>query len=266
MEMFGIRWHKVYSVILRHVLQSKYNLARIFDAIFWPVIDLLLWGITSKFIESNTNGLPSIVPFIISGIVFWMIIYRHQNILTVSLLEDFWNRSLLHYFIAPMRRIEYFVGILSFSFIKLTITIIFACIISYILYKVNIFSFGAYLALFVLSLVLTGTWFGFLVLGIILRYGTKVEILAWSLVAVMSPFSAIYYPLSILPLWAQKIAMVIPSSYIFEGMREVIATGYFDWNKFTISMILNLIFLVLSIWYLNSCFNKVLEKGLVKVF
>ncbi|MDP3940797.1 MAG: ABC transporter permease, partial [bacterium] len=77
--------------------------------------------------------------------------------------------------------------------------------------------------------------------------------------------SAIYYPLSILPEWAQMIAALIPVSYIFEGSRQIITTGHIDMSKLIISFILNILYIVLSFVFLERSFKKVLKKGLVKV-
>jgi hypothetical protein len=91
--------------------------------------------------------------------------------------------------------------------------------------------------------------------------------LAWTGVVLLSPFSAIYYPLSILPLWAQKVAALIPTSYLFEAGREVISTGVLDWQKVLTSLILSFIYLILSLIWLKKSFEYVLvKKGLVKVF
>ena len=39
------------------------------------------------------------------------------------------------------------------------------------------------------------------------------------------PNGAVFYPVSVLPAWLQKIAYLLPSTYVFEGMRQVLATG-----------------------------------------
>jgi len=113
---------------------------------------------------------------------------------------------------------------------------------------------------------MTGWWVGFFVSGLILRFGTKVQTLAWTFAWLIGPFAAIYYPVSTLPVWAQKIALFIPASYVFEGAREIIYKGYTDPTKFYLSFIINLVYLILSIAFLHLSFKKVLEKGLVKVY
>lgn len=259
-------FHRIYGLILRHYLQSKRSLTRILDTVFWPIIDLFLWGLTSKFIAENATGIPNIMLMIISGIIFWQMVYRNQNLITVSLLEDFWNKSFMHYFIAPMKFKEYILGIVSFAFIKVILTLIVSLILAFILYKFNIFIYGFYLIPLILNLILLGWWVGLFVFGMILRYGSKIEILAWSFVAIFSPFAAVYYPITILPNWARIIAYLFPGSYVFESAREILNTGYFDPSKFLMSLGLNLIFLVLALLYLRSSFKSILNKGLIKVF
>ncbi|MBD3363008.1 hypothetical protein GF362_04780 [Candidatus Dojkabacteria bacterium] len=264
MKKIGL--NRIYGIILRHTFQSMHSITRMMDTIFWPVIDLLLWGLTSKYIESSTVSIPNILLMVVSGIIFWMLVYRNQNMITVSMLEDFWNRSFMHYFVAPVKFWEYILGTLLFALSKLGLTFVLSIFIAFILYQTNLFVLGFSLIPFILNLLLTGWWVGFLVMGIILRYGSKVEILAWSFVAILSPFSAVYYPIEILPMWAQNIATLIPTSYIFEGMREVINEGILDWNKIIISFMLNTGYLILTLIYLKYCYKKVLNKGLVKVF
>ena len=56
----------------------------------------------------------------------------------------------------------------------------------------------------------------------ILRHGMGAESLAWLAVFTLSPISAVYYPVSILPRWLQHVAWALPSTYVFEGMRTLL--------------------------------------------
>ncbi len=59
-----------------------------------------------------------------------------------------------------------------------------------------------------------------IVTAMILRFGLAAENLAWFIVFLLAPVSAVYYPVSILPGWLQVVAHLLPSSYVFEGMRR----------------------------------------------
>jgi len=258
--------HRIYAVVLRFLFLFRRSYDRISDAFYWPTIDLLLWGLTSVYFRSIMPGASRVILVIMSGILLWIIVWRGQYEITVNLLEDLWNENLINMFVSPLRFIEWIIALIVIGIIKAFLSFSFAMFMAYLLYKVKIFFFGYYFIPIILLLIMTGWWVGFFVAGLILRFGTKVQTFAWTMVAVISPFSAIYYPLSILPNWAQIVAKITPTSYVFEGAREIIARGSVSPDKLIISLVLNVVYLFLSLWFLRRSFKKVLEKGLVKVY
>lgn len=261
-----MKLHRIYGNLLRFIYLFKRSFDRLTDAFYWPTIDLLLWGLTSSYFKTFAPDAPQFVLIVVSGIVFWIIVWRGQYEISVNLLEELWNKNLVNLFVAPLKFSEWITSMLIIGVLKAILTFSFGLLVAFILYQAKIFFYGVYLIPFILLLIMTGWWVGFFVAGIILRYGSKLQTLAWSLVYVISPFSAIYYPLSTLPDWAQIIALFVPTSYIFEGSREVINTGHLDTNKLFVSFLLNLIYIILAIIFLKMSFKKALDKGLVKLF
>jgi ABC-2 type transport system permease protein len=82
-------------------------------------------------------------------------------------------------------------------------------------------------------------------------------------IVLIQPFSAVFYPVSALPQALQYIAYALPSTYVFEGMRAVIATGTLQLSTLFISLGLNAVYLVLVTWFFYAMFKKVKEKGLL---
>lgn len=103
---------------------------------------------------------------------------------------------------------------------------------------------------------------GFIVSALIIRFGHTIQALAWVGLSILAPFSAIYYPVSILPKWMQYISLLLPPTYIFEGMREIINKGSLLPEKLFTSFVLNIIYLILSIWFFIFMFNKSRKLGL----
>lgn len=260
-----MKLHRIYAIILRYLFLFRRSYDRLSEVFYWPTIDLLIWGLTSIYFR-NLSQDNSIVFVIISGIAFWIIVYRSQYEIPISLLEDLWNKNLINIFVSPLKFSEWVVAFLIMGLIKGMASFLFAVLLALLLYKVQLFSYGFYLIPFVISLMLTGWWLGFFISGLIMRYGTRVQAFAWTLVMVLAPFSAIYYPLSILPGWAQKVAFFVPTSHIFEGMRQVVYEGSLDMSRVYISLALNAVYLVLALWYMRRGFDKVLQKGLVKLY
>lgn len=253
-------------MVLRYLYYFRHSLDRMTDAFYWPTVDLLLWGLTSAYFRQYSAEGAKIILVIVSGILFWLIVWRGQYEITVNLLEELWNKNLVNLFVSPLKLSEWAISVLIIGVIKGILSFSFALLVAFVLYRIKLFFFGVYFLPLIFLLIISGWWIGFLVAGIILRFGTKFQTLAWTGVTIISPFSAIYYPLSILPDWAQKVAAFVPTSYIFEGAREIIATGSLDWNKIWISLGLNLGYLLLAVIFFRKSYAKVLERGLVKVF
>src|SRR4029077_577479 len=84
-------------------------------------------------------------------------------------------------------------------------------------------SYGILLVPFLFILFLFGIALGIFACALVLRLGPAAEWFIWPIPALISPFAGVLYPLSTLPPWMQFIARLLPASYVFEGMRAVIA-------------------------------------------
>ena len=257
--------HRIYAILLRYLFFFRHSLDRLSDAFYWPTIDLVIWGITSSYLKTIISSTQPIVILIISGIVLWYVVWRAEYELSVNVLEDIWDRNLINIFVSPLKFSEWLTSLLLLGVIKAFISLLLTSLVALLLYKVHIFSYGFYLIPFFTLLMMTGWAVGFFVTGLILRFGARIQTLAWSLVALISPFCAIYYPLSALPGWAQKVAIFIPASYIFEGMRQVVNSHTLDPQKLYMSLILNIIYMILALIYLRKSFSKILQKGLINI-
>lgn len=258
--------NRIYAVLLRHLYNLRRSYDRLTDSFYWIALDLLIWGITGVYFQRFSPEGQNIVFVLISGVILWNISYRAQIDLNMSILEEIWNKNLINLFVSPIKFNEWMTGLIILGLVKSIVTLIFGSIIGYFLYKINIYELSYHLPVFIFLLLMTGWWLGFFISGIILRYGSKVQTLAWTLVWVLSPFSAIYYPLSILPDWVQKISLFVPTSYVFEQGRNLLFNGEIDYSKLAISFGLNVIYLIAGLLFIRSSFKKVLAKGLVKVY
>jgi len=257
---------RIYGVILRHLYLLRRSYDKMVDSFYWITLDLIIWGITGLYFQQLTADSKQIIFMIISGVILWNITYRAQSDISLGLIEELWNWNLINLFVSPLTFIEWVIALVALGAVKSVMSFLFGALVAFILYKVGIFFLSIHLLFFMILLLMTGWWLGFTVSAIVLRYGTRVQTLAWTLVWLISPLSAIYYPLSILPVWVQKIAMFVPTSYVFEEGRNLLYNGIVDYNKLLISFGLNGLYLVLSIIFLRNSFDSVLKKGLVKVF
>lgn len=250
---------RVWAIVVRHLYNFKSNYDRLVDAFYWPAVDLVLFGLTVKRF-SGAEGM--VLATIVLGICMWFVVWRAQGDITVSLLEEIWSENVANLFASPLTVKEWIVGLVTVGILKLIMTLILLGALAFILYEVNVTAIGWMGVVYILSLLLTGWTFGFLSASLFLRYGTSVQTLAWAGPVILMPFSGTYFPLSVLPGWAQSVAVFVPSSYVFESMRQLVYTGMFDPMSMVKSFGLNLIYIILATWLFAKSYQKAKEQGL----
>ncbi len=256
--------NRIIGVSLRNLYSLRRNLDRMTDMFYWPVLDLVLWGVASSYLTKNSDS--NLIVVIILGLVFWSVFWRGQYEVPLSLLEDIWSQNLINMFSSPLKFNEWIVAALLISFLKAIIQFVFASLIAYLLYAVWFYDLGFYILPYFLLLIMSGWWLSFFVAGIILNFGKKLQNLAWSVGWAFAPLSCIYYPITSLPNWLQPIAKLVPMTYVFEGMRKVVLEGKFEFNFVIYAFSLNLLYLILGALYLKRAFRKVQERGMAKMY
>ena len=252
---------RVFGVFLRYLYVLKTGLHQLSDLFYWPLVDILLWGLTSVWIEKG-SPLSNFSLILMTGLIFWHIAWRGSTDISVSLLQEFWHRNLINLFSTPLKISEWIAGMILLCLCKLIIGISFGALVVYLLYSLNVFTIGWAFLPFAVSLIIFGWMVGFISSSLIIYWGHKVEMLAWMTPYLFAPFSAVFYPVTVLPIWAQKISYCLPTTYVFEGMRSLLATGVFPTRDFWISIGLNLIFLTGALCLFNFSFKRSLDKGL----
>lgn len=256
---------RIRGVFLRYYHNLRKGVHSLADLFYWPLVDILLWGLTAVWIENHTTPVSNITLVLMTGLIFWLIIWRGSTDISVNLLQEFWNRNLINLFSNPLKISEWITGIILLSICKLLVTIAFGGIVVFFLYSLNVFSLGWMFIPFAASLVLFGWAIGFFASGILIYWGQQLEMIAWMIPFIFSPFCAVFYPVSILPIWAQKIAWTLPPTYIFEGMRQLLAGSPFPASFLTISFIINMPYLFASMFFFNWMFEKSRVKGLSRL-
>lgn len=252
---------RILAVILRHLYVWPRGIERFMSSVGWPLVSLFTWGLTASYLEKSSISSVSITTLILGGIIFWSITSRSQLETTISFMDEVWNKNLINMFSTPLSLSEFLIAVILLDILKLIITLVFLIIFAYAFYSFNVMIFSWYIPFFLINLTIFGWMFGFLVIGLIIRFGRNIEEFTWSLLAFVSPFSCVYYPLSSLPLWAQKIALLLPSTYIFEEMRRFMTENQVIWGNIGISFVLNIIYLILSLIFLHLMFEKARETG-----
>ena len=151
-----------------------------------------------------------------------------------------------------------FIGVL-----KVGITLVVMGVLAAVLYSFNIFVLGFSLLPFIGLLLIFAWALGLFVTGIVFRYGTDAQVLAFGISFILQPIAAVFYPLAILPPWMQIVAQALPLTHVFEGMRAVMATGPMPVSCLLLALGLNIVYLILGAWYFVAMFNHTKKMGLL---
>jgi ABC-2 type transport system permease protein len=255
---------RAWVIVLRYVFVYRRSPIRLIEVLFWPTMSLLVWGFITTFIQRSSEGsFPRFITFLIGAMICWDILFRAQQGVTLSFLEDIWSRNLLNIFCAPVRLSEYVLATFLFGLLRVGLTLTFLAFLAWLLYHFNFFALGVALIPFIANLLILGLTIGIITIAVVLRYGHGAEPLAWALPFLLQPFSAVFYPVSVLPVVMQKVAWAIPCTYVFEGMRQVIGAGTIPWTNLAWAAGLNIIYLIGAMSLLLHMFNVARDRGLL---
>lgn len=220
-----MKLHRIMALIARHLYLYRRSLSRIMEIFYWPFLDLVIWGFITLYLARYQGQVPGFVTFFLGALILWDMLFRSQQGITISFLEELWARNLMNLFASPMKPSEFLTATMAMSVMKVTVVSIIMTCCALLFYSYNILIVGVWLMPFVLNLVITGWIIGVFTTSLIMRFGQEAEVLAWSMVFLFQPISCVFYPMEVLPTWLQMIAWANPAAHIFEGMRAVLGTG-----------------------------------------
>jgi len=254
---------RILAVTLRQAYLYKRSFPRLLEIFYWPTLDLILWGFVTLYLERSTTGLPRSVSFFLGALILWDVLFRAQQGVSVSFLEDMWSRNLVNIFVSPLRISEYIVGLILLSILKVIVAFFVMSALAGLFYSFSIFKLGITLIPLILNLVAMGWAIGILTIGLILRFGQETEVLAWALAFLLMPFSAVFYPVEVLPPFLQKVALFIPSAHVFEGMRSIINDTGFPIVHILWASFLNFFLILSAIGFFVAIYRITLRRGII---
>jgi len=258
-----MKFHRIYGLFLRHFYLIKSSFPRILDLVYWPTIQIILWGFISKFFTMNSDFYNHTVGVILTAAILYDFLFRSSISFNMLFLEEIWSRNFTNLFIAPLKVSEIITALTATALIRTCIGIVPAILIATPFFGVSIFNLGPSLILLLLSLYAFGITLGLFVVSGLLRYGPAFENVAWSSLFLLAPLGCIYYPLSILPDWLQIIAKILPLVYIFEEVRSILINNIVNYSNIMSALLLNLIYFILSIFVFYKAFHKARDKGIL---
>ncbi|MGH7780874.1 MAG: ABC transporter permease [Candidatus Binataceae bacterium] len=257
-----MKLYRVNAVIVRHLYETRRNIDRFMDMVYWPVLDIILWGFFTIYLSGNRLR-PGLISFLLGAVILWGIFFAFQRDMTVGFLDEIWARNMINLFSSPLTVWEYITGLICVNLVKTLVGFTCASAIAIAAYKFDIVPYLRAFLPFILILVLFAFAVGIIMAGLIVRYTTRVQTLAWSFAGLLNPVSCVLYPVKSLPRSLRAIAWVLPTTHSFEGMRQILAGGGFSPVHFWWGMGLNASYFTAAVLFFNWIFASARKKGLL---
>jgi ABC-2 type transport system permease protein len=254
----GIRasLRRITAMIVRYLYLIMGSPVRILELIYWPFVQMLTWGFLQLHLSQSSSLFAQTAGLLIGAVLLWDILFRGKIGFSICFLEEVWSRNLGQLFLSPLRTNEFLLALSAMSIIRLSVGLVPVTLLAHFLFDFNLFGFGLALGAFFANLILTSWSLALLTSGVVLRYGLGAEEFAWSLAFVLLPLCCVYYPVSTLPEWLQPVALALPPTHVFEGMRELVMEDKLDISAMWKAFGLNLIFIAGGYgafrWFLRS--------------
>jgi ABC-2 type transport system permease protein len=242
----GASLRRIVALLERYLYLLRSSGIRLIELIYWPFLQMLTWGFLQTYLAGTTSPLVRGAGVLIGSVLLWDILFRSKIGFSTTFIEEMWARNLGNLLISPLRASELVAALSLWSVIRLSVSMIPVAFAAFVIFGFNLLDLGLALAAFFAVLVLTSWSLGLISAGVILRYGLGAEELAWSLAFLLLPICCVYYPVSVLPGWLQPVALALPPTHVFEGMRAILLEHRFDASDLWWALGLNAVYLIIG--------------------
>jgi ABC-2 type transport system permease protein len=258
-----VKMRPIAGIVLRQIYLLRGSPVRAVPMVTWVAIDIVLWGFITRYLNTVSGSGMDFVPTLLGGVLLWDFCTRIMQGVTTAFLEDVWSRNFLNLFASPLSISEYIAGLVITSVLTSIIGVIVMVLLATTVFHLQFFSMGLPLVAFLMVLFVFGISLGIFASAIVLRLGPASEWLLWPLPALVSPFAAVFYPLGVLPHWMQAVAHLLPPSYVFEGMRALLAGGPFPGTMLLLGSSVAVLELLLAAYFYGRVYRHAVRTGLL---
>lgn len=250
---------RICAIFLQGFFLAKSAIEYWFDLFFFSLMNVILFGLIGRLFSGGSHlG----AYYVLIGVLFWEVIRVNQYALSVGSLWNMWSKNLSNVFISPVTAPEYFTAYMLTAVTEGTIMFMLLGVVARFLFGFNILLVGwPLLIASIINCTIFAWTIGLIMIGLIFRFGTRVQALAWGIIFVFEPLTAAFFPVKVLPAILQEIAWGFPPTYLFENLRAAISGGAIVWSGILLATALNLVYFGIAAMIFAAFFRKSKESG-----
>jgi len=256
-------FHRTAAIVLRQFYLMRGSPVRVLPVFAWVAVDIVLWGFITRYLNTIASPGFDFVPMLLGAILLWDFFTRVMHGVSIAFLEDVWSHNFLNLFASPLSIREYVGGLVLTSIATSAFGLVTMVFLATTVFGLSFFVYGVMLVPFLLVLFLFGIALGIFSSALVLRFGPASEWIVWPVPAFLSPFAAVFYPVSTLPTWMQQVSYLLPPSYVFEGMRAIVSGGAYQGIPLLLSTCLAVLYILLASWFFTRIHRHAVRTGLL---
>jgi ABC-2 type transport system permease protein len=254
--------YKTLGFTYRNYIITKRNFFTLFETLFWPIIGLISVGLMGAYLSLEENYLA----FILIGAVTLSVLQVSQIDVAYVLLFDIWSKSLRYTFVTPVSIFHMIFGAWLFGSFRGFVAFLILLAFGKYLFDLNLLINPLSLTLFLFGIFLSAMIIGMLTCSLLLIFGYRAEVAAWTLTAIFMLLCGIYYPVTLLPPGVREVAYGIPLTHFLEFYRSFYSFSPSTSNPALLGYSLSFLFLILLFLILMWASDRAREKGTVTQF
>lgn len=258
-----MNFHRIQAIVWRQFLPLRRDAYRYVDLFYWPFFDLLVWGFAGALMQKTCSTQTNMI--LLTALVGWLVINRIHLELAYNLVEEMWSENITNLFATPLSVDEWATASVLTGVIKGSVALVFGTAVVHFLYGLPFAPFLSAVIPFLPLLWLSGWFLGFTALAVLVALGQRANSAIWIIGWCATPFSGIFYPVSVLPTWAQYISHILPTTPIFTLMRTFVETGALSYSAWGTAFLINALCCSLAYGLFRLMFARTKKTGLAQL-
>jgi ABC-2 type transport system permease protein len=240
-----MKWSSVKAILRQEIYVTRASWEVLFDIFIFTLANIVLFGFIANYLARGSSGSSKLqIESLVIAVVFWEVLRINQYSTSVSSMWNVWSHNLSNMFIAPIKVTEYLAAHIIMATVKSMFILITSTLLVRYVFHISLLSLGLGPLLFAyLNMVIFATAIGLILIGLVFQFGTKVQALTWGTIFMLQPFCAVYFPVSVLPVFLQPIAYFLPATYFFEWLRDLHDKTNFNSYLLIFGFIFNIVYL-----------------------
>jgi ABC-2 type transport system permease protein len=243
---------------------TSYRFAIGFDLLY-GLIDLLIYFFISRTFEdaptADLGGAPDYFAFVLVGIVITLVVGAASSTIGFRLREEQLTGTLETLVAQPIRSWQIALGMTGWPFAFALARAAFYLLVAALLLDVDLShasSAGAILVLLASGLALL--WLGVALGSLVIAFKRGNNIIGFVSLALGFAGGA-FFPLSVLPGWLEFLGKLVPTRFIFDGMRAALFRGG-DWSDDALVLLVySAVGLPLALWAFSRAVQHARNRG-----